>query len=602
MSDASAVWPWPAAAPTIPIPTPTATRRFSTPPSTRRPRRSIPPVAYTTAEHVITGNVYDTLLEYHYLERPYRLIPGLAEAVPEPQPAPTAARSIASRSARTSCFHDDPCFALEPERARTTREVTAADFAFALARIADPAVNSPVDLELRAGAWALPRSASGSSSCASRSRPSRALPVHEQYKRAGGIAGVVARGERELEIVLAEPNAQILYWFAMPFTTPVPWEAVAYYDGREGREHFADHPVGTGPYRLAHLREAVPHHAGAQSRLVRQPAEANREAPGAVFPGSIDQEDVAEGRIDPAYAGRRCRSSIASSSTASTRTSPASTSSCRAITTTAASSRRASMPWSRATACRRRWRRAACASTRRWSPRSSTSASTWRTRCSGTPAGERGRKLRQAMSLAIDAKHYLELFLNGRGVPAQSPVPPGIFGYDAELQEPVPPVRPRPRAPAARRGRLPQRHRSRDRAAAAAHLRHLGDDGAARLQFQFLADAWRAIGLDVEITATTYNQFQDKVRRGAYQIFIWGWSADFPDPENFLFLLECENARSKSGGPNTANFCDAEFDRLFREMKDLPNDERARGPHRACWRSWSGSGPGSSSTIARTTC
>ena len=49
------------------------------------PKTLDPAVAYTTAEHVITGNVYDTLLEYHYLKRPYRLIPGLAEAVPEPQ-------------------------------------------------------------------------------------------------------------------------------------------------------------------------------------------------------------------------------------------------------------------------------------------------------------------------------------------------------------------------------------------------------------------------------------------------------------------------------------------------------------------------------------
>ena len=64
------------------------------------------------------------------------------------------------------------------------------------------------------------------------------------------------------------------------------------------------------------------------------------------------------------------------------------------------------------------------------------------------------------------------------------------------------------------------------------------------------------------------------MRRGAYQLFTWGWIADFPDPENFFFLLECGNAQSKSGGPNTANFCNPEFDRLYHEMKSLPNDER----------------------------
>src|SRR5215510_1812068 len=49
------------------------------------PKTLDPAVAYTTAEHVITGNVYDTLLEYDYLKRPYQLIPGIAEAVPEPK-------------------------------------------------------------------------------------------------------------------------------------------------------------------------------------------------------------------------------------------------------------------------------------------------------------------------------------------------------------------------------------------------------------------------------------------------------------------------------------------------------------------------------------
>ena len=93
------------------------------------------------------------------------------------------------------------------------------------------------------------------------------------------------------------------------------------------------------------------------------------------------------------------------------------------------------------------------------------------------------------------------------------------------------------------------------------------------------------------------------MRRGAYQIFIWGWVADFPDPENFLFLLECQNARSKSGGPNTANFCNAEFDRLYKEMKDLPNNEHRAGLiGQHAWRSWSRSARGSSSTTTRISC
>src|SRR5262245_49344503 len=55
---------------------------------TQAPKTLDPAVSYGAEEHIITGNVYDTLLEYHYLERPYRLIAGLAEAVPEAQALP----------------------------------------------------------------------------------------------------------------------------------------------------------------------------------------------------------------------------------------------------------------------------------------------------------------------------------------------------------------------------------------------------------------------------------------------------------------------------------------------------------------------------------
>jgi ABC-type oligopeptide transport system substrate-binding subunit len=107
------------------------------------------------------------------------------------------------------------------------------------------------------------------------------------------------------------------------------------------------------------------------------------------------------------------------------------------------------------------------------------------------------------------------------------------------------------------------------------HLTFDTQDTSSRglLRYQYFAGAWRKLGLDVEIVATTYNQFQDKVRRGAYQLFMWGWVADYPDPENFFFLLWSGTARSK-GGPNTANFADPRYDRLFLAMRDRPDDAR----------------------------
>jgi len=101
----------------------------------------------------------------------------------------------------------------------------------------------------------------------------------------------------------------------------------------------------------------------------------------------------------------------------------------------------------------------------------------------------------------------------------------------------------------------------------------MGTSSSALMVYKFYINAWRSIGLNVVLKATNYNQFQDKVRNDAYQIFTWGWGADYPDPENFLFLLYSEMARNKNNGPNSANFANKEFDRLFLQMRCRPNDE-----------------------------
>ena len=75
-----------------------------------------------------------------------------------------------------------------------TRDVVAADFAFQFARLADPAVNSPV-----ASSFA---QVAGFSDFTKRLADKRKadpafskLPQRRQYEEAGGIAGVIARSE-----------------------------------------------------------------------------------------------------------------------------------------------------------------------------------------------------------------------------------------------------------------------------------------------------------------------------------------------------------------------------------------------------------------------
>ncbi len=537
------------------------------------PKTLDPAVAYTTAEHVITGNVYDTLLEYHYLERPYRLIAGLAAAVPEPRQLPDGRQAYRFEIRPGVLFHADPCFA-PSQGGRQTRAVTAADFAFALARIADPAVNSPV-ISSFAQVLGFADFSKRLIELRRTDKGFAALPAHEQYARAGGIEGVVVHGDHALEIILAEPNAQILYWFAMPFTTPLAWEAVAYYDGREGRRHFADHVVGTGPYRLS-LYEKQYRFTLERNELWYGSQPTSLDAPGGIFPVQIDPADIAEGRIDAAYAGRRMPFVDRIEFYRERENIPRFNKLLQGYYDDGGIIKESFDAVVQGDRLSPQMQARGMRLDKTVEPSIRYIGFNMEDPVVGAAAGERGRKLRQAMSVAINSSQYLELFLNGRGVPAQTLLPPGIFGYDADYKNPF------RQYDLARARQLLADAGYRNGIDPATNTRlKLSFDtsattAAANLQFEYLAAAWRQLGLDIEINATTYNQFQDKVRRGAYQIFIWGWIADFPDPENFLFLLECQNARSKSGGPNTANFCNAEYDRLYLEMKDLPNgDQRA---------------------------
>ncbi|MEN8182119.1 MAG: ABC transporter substrate-binding protein [Myxococcota bacterium] len=536
------------------------------------PRTLDPAVAYTTGEHRITGNVYDTLLEYHYLKRPYTLIPALARKVPVGRHTGEGQVVYRFELRPDLVFQEDACFEAHQEGMRT-RPVLAADVAFELQRIADPAVNSPVTepfsnlVGFRAFSEALVARREADPGFA-------ALPVHEQYAALGGIDGARVVDETTLEIVLAAPYPQILYWFAMPFTTPVPWEAVAYYDGEEGRAHFKDHPVGTGPYRLAVYDK--------HDRMILEKSDAwygvrhpEWRAPGASFPTEGAPGDLEAGRIPPRLAGRplpfvervefrREKESI-----------PAFHKFLQGYYDAAGVIRESFDKVIREDRLSPEMEALGIRLEKSVIPSVYYLGFNMDDAVVGRAGAARARKLRQAMSLVINAEEYARLFNNGRGIPAQSPLPSGIFGYDPGYRNPY---------------RQVDLARARELLAEAGYadgldpetgkpLRLTFDtyDTSAQglLRYQFFVQAWRKLGLDVEVAATNYNQFQEKVRNGAYQLFQWGWVADYPDPENFFFLLWSEMARSKSGGPNTSNFADPRFDELFLTMKAMEN-----GPER----------------------
>ena len=82
---------------------------------------------------------------------------------------------------------------------------------------------------------------------------------------------------------------------------------------------------------------------------------------------------------------------------------------------------------------------------------------------------------------------------------------------------------------------------------------------------------FRKLNINLEINTTDYNRFQDKINTGNFQFFNWGWNADYPDPENFFFLLYGPNARQGHGVENATGYVSAKFDELFRRMETMDN-------------------------------
>ena len=195
---------------------------------------------------------------------------------------------------------------------------------------------------------------------------------------------------------------------------------------------------------------------------------------------------------------------------------------------------------------------------------------------------EANRKLRQAISIAIDWEEYSKVFPKKAGATAMGPLPNGINGSREGTPEGVNPVTHQlvdgkiVRRPVAEAKQLMTdagypngRNAKTGRPLVINYDYYAPATPERKPEIDWVVRQFAKIDIQLEVRATDNNQFQDKVRKGTYQVFWLGWNADYPDAENFLFLLYGPSGKTKYDGENTSNYANPDYDRLYTQMKLL---------------------------------
>lgn len=577
---------------------------FISQPKTLDPARS-----YSEDEAIFTGQIYEPPFQYHYLKRPYELIPLTATRLPEVRylnaqgnvlnnsaPDEQVAYSVYDIIIQPGIYYQPhPAFAkdekggyrylhLSPSELKKihtlsdfkytgTRELIADDYAYEIKRLASPKVQSPIF-------GLMEEHIVGLTTFMQQLQSVLKEPNHPSFLdlREFPLQGVDVINRYHYRITLKGKYAQFIYWLAMPFFAPIPWEADAMYSQPELAKNnigFDWYPVGTGPYMLIennpNRRMVLEKNPNFHPEFY--PAQGNKEDKKRGFLNDTGKRLPLNDRIEfylekeslPSWnkflQGYYDSSTVGSDSFNQViRLDKAG----NPVLTDAMKQKHIQL-------------------------RTSVDISVFYlgfNMLDDVVGGysERARKLRQAIGIAIDNEEYINIFRNGRGIVAQSVIPPEVFGhrdgeqginqslYDWKNNH----AEKKSLAYAKQLMKEAGYINGRDKQGKPLILNYdinTSGDPAEGLYFEWMRKQFAKIGIQLNIQATSFNRLQKKMRDGNLQIFTLGWIADYPDPENFLFLFYGPNSKVKYGGENVFNYENKQYDQWYEEIRNMPNDE-----------------------------
>lgn len=491
----------------------------------------------------VAAGFFEAPLEFAYLARPYELRPCTAAGMPEVSENYTR---FVVRIQPGTRFADDPAFGGRP------RELTAEDYVYSIKRHYDPRWKS-ANLYILENAKILGLS----------ELRKRLIDEKKPFDYDAPVAGLRALDRYTFEIRLAEPAPRFLYNLADgSFTGALAREVVEAYGDKIG-----EHPVGTGPFVLAQWRRS------ARMVLARNPRYREVLYDEQLPPDASDalKADVArlkgqrlpmvdEVHISVIEESQPRWLSFLNEEQDLSEGVPAE------FAAQAFPNNQVAPHLAKRGVRMSQYARADV-------------AVSYFAMENPVVGGYEPHKvaLRRAISLAVDIPREIALVRRHQAIPAQGPIAPGTFGYDANFRSTMSEFNVgRAKALLDMHGYL---DRDRD------GWREQPDGSPLVLEYatqpdqvsRQLAELWqknmRAIGLRISFQMAKWPEQLRASRAG--QLMMWGvgWSAGAPDGDTFLALGYGPN----KGQANHARFDLPAFNRLYERQREMPDSpERLR--------------------------
>ena len=568
-----------------------------------RPKHLDPVRSYSSNEYAFIAQIYEPLFQYHYLKKPYELIPLTAKEMPNVYYLDKNFKKTNNKKnihyskyilkiQKGILYQNHPAFYKENGAYKyhnldsnsvnninkikdfdkeSTRELIVDDYIYQIKRLADSKNHSPILGVMKEYIYGFEEYSLKLNKLNSLSNENK---IH--YIKKNNIIGIKKIDDYTFSITLKKQYPQFIYWLAMPFFSPMPWEADLFYSQNLLKKKNITlnwFPVGTGAFKLT---ENNPN--------LRMVLEKNENFRGEIYPSLSDK--IIDGKLNSINSkkvipfidkaiyslekeqiprwnkflqGYYDNSGIASDNYDQA----VSLNSSGDISLTDELSKKGIHL------------------------KTATAASTYYigfNMLDSVIGGnqEKSRLLRQAITLAIDYEEYISIFTNGRGIVAQSPIPPGIFGYqdginkyNETIYEIQNKIIVKKNINKAKKLLIQAGYKNgvnqNTGKPLVLYFEATGSGADTYAFLNWLRKQFKKIDIQLVTRVTDYNRFQEKMINGTGQIFQWGWNADYPDPENFLFLLYGKNGKVKFGGENASNYENKEFDRLFLKMKNMQN-------------------------------